>query len=46
MDSEGIQIKIQNLAYAGKILENIRSLDDYSIPDGAHIHLLLRFGHG
>jgi hypothetical protein len=21
-------------------------LDDYSIPDGAHIHLLLRFGHG
>jgi len=40
-DKEGISIDYQRLIYAGKQLEDDKTLGDYSIPGGATIHIFL-----
>lgn len=40
---KGIPVHQQRLVYAGKQLENDRSLEEYNIPEEATLHLILRF---
>jgi hypothetical protein len=41
-DQSGIPIDQQRLVFNGKQLEEDRTLSDYSVPDNAMIHLVLK----
>jgi ubiquitin len=45
-DREGIPPDQQRLVYAGKQLEDNRTVADYKIPDNAVIHLVFRLRGG
>lgn len=45
-DTEGIPHDQQRLTYAGRQMEDGRALEDYSVKEGATIHLVLRLRGG
>lgn len=46
LDSEDIPVDQQRLIFAGKILEDEKILDDYSVNNEATIHLYMRLRGG
>jgi ubiquitin len=40
-DTEGIHVDFQNLIYAGKLLKNERTLEDYYVQNNSQLHLLV-----
>jgi hypothetical protein len=46
MDKEGTPIDLQRLIYAGKQIEDGRTMAHYSITEGAVVHLVLRLRGG
>lgn len=45
-DREGIPVNQQRLIFAGKTLEDERTLWDYNIHSDKSIHLIVRYTHG
>lgn len=41
-ENNGTPVRLQRLLFAGKQLEEERKLEDYNVPSGATLHLVLR----